>query len=191
MYEFYNKWAVEFIALLMKDFSLSVEDAAAIVGNAGHESGGFKSLQEIKPLVKGSRGGYGIMQWTGPRRREAEAYWERNKLVPSDMMSNYKFLYVELSGPEGKVLPKLRATVGLDKKVEVFSSVFLRPGIPHMDSRKVWARRALEGWNNRQPSLFDTEKPVQKDVEVEVGKGSHWLVKLLLGLLRLFMKKGK
>lgn len=191
MYEFYNKWAVEFIALLMKDFSLSVEDAAAIVGNAGHESGGFKSLQEIKPLVKGSRGGYGIMQWTGPRRREAEAYWERNKLVPSDMMSNYKFLYVELSGPEGKVLPKLRATVGLDKKVEVFSSVFLRPGIPHMDSRKVWARRALEAWNKRQPTLFDTEKPVQKDVEVKVGKDSHWLVKLLLGLVRLFMKKGK
>lgn len=191
MYEFYNKWAVEFIALLMKDFSLSVEDAAAIVGNAGHESGGFKSLQEIKPLVKGSRGGYGIMQWTGPRRREAEAYWERNKLVPSDMMSNYKFLYVELSGPEGKVIAPLKQAKGLDAKVEVFSNKFLRPGIPHMDSRKVWARRALEAWNNRQPSLFDTEKPVQKETEGEIGKGSHWIVKLILGLLQLFMKKGK
>lgn len=185
MYEFYNKWAVEFIALLMKDFNLSVEDAVAIVGNAGHESGGFKSLQEIKPLVKGSRGGYGIMQWTGPRRREAEAYWERNKLVPSDMMANYKFLYVELSGPEGKVIAPLKQAKGLDAKVEVFSNKFLRPGIPHMDSRKVWARRALEAWQKRP------QEPVQKDIEVEVGNGSHWLVKLLLGLLRLFMKKGK
>lgn len=190
MYEFYNKWAVEFIALLMKDFNLSVEDAAAIVGNAGHESGGFKSLQEIKPLVPGSKGGYGIMQWTGPRRREYEAYCKRNNLNPADMMTNYKFLYVELKGPEGKVLPKLKATVAFDKKVEVFSSVFLRPGIPHMDSRKVWARRALEAWNNRQPQK-PTQEPVQSVPDGGVGRTSSWLVQLLLGLLRLFMKKGK
>lgn len=190
MYEFYNKWAVEFIALLMKDFNLSVEDAAAIVGNAGHESAGFKSLQELKPLVAGSRGGFGIMQWTGPRRREYEAYCKRNSLNPSDMMANYKFLYVELKGPEGKVIAPLKQAKGLDAKVEVFSSVFLRPGIPHMDSRKVWARRALEAWNNRQ-SQKPTQEPVQSVPDSEASGSGPWWVKLLLGLLRLFMKKGK
>lgn len=190
MYEFYNKWAVEFIALLMKDFNLSVEDAAAIVGNAGHESGGFKSLQEIKPLVPGSKGGYGIMQWTGPRRREYEAYCKRNNLNPADMMTNYKFLYVELKGPEGKVIAPLKQAKGLDAKVEVFSNKFLRPGIPHMDSRKVWARRALEAWNNRQPQK-PTQEPVQSVPDSEASGSGPWWVKLLLGLLRLFMKKGK
>lgn len=67
---------------------MSLLSAAAIIGNAGHESGGFKDLQEKKPLVKGSRGGYGIMQWTGPRRREYEDYCDRNNLDPSDMESN-------------------------------------------------------------------------------------------------------
>lgn len=151
-YSFFNEWAAIFMDRLIADFSLSVEDAASIIGNAGHESGGFKSLQEIKPLVPGSRGGYGIMQWTGPRRREYEAYCKRNKLNPADMDTNYKFLFVELKGPEGRVLPKLRAAKGLDAKVEVFSGGFLRPGIPHMDSRKVWARRALAAYEAKKPA---------------------------------------
>lgn len=191
MYEFYNKWAVEFIALLMKDFALSVEDAVAIVGNAGHESAGFKSLQEVKPLVSGSKGGYGIMQWTGPRRREYEAYCKRNNLNPADMMTNYKFLYVELNGPEGKVIAPLKQAKGLDAKVEVFSNKFLRPGIPHMDSRKVWARRALEAWNNRQPSLFDTEKPAESVPTIPATTTTPWWLKLLQSFLRAFMRGGK
>ena len=41
---------------LMRDFDLTVEDAAAMVGDLGHESGGFRFLWE-KPLVPGSWGG--------------------------------------------------------------------------------------------------------------------------------------
>lgn len=180
--EFYNKWAVTFIALLMKDFNLDLLSAVAIVGNAGHESGGFKSLQEIKPLVPGSKGGYGIMQWTGPRRREAEAYWKRNNLNPTDMMANYKFLYVELTGPEGRVIQRLKNTDGLDNKVEVFSDVFLRPGIKHMDARKTWAKRALAAWNARS----DTQEPVQSVPDKEATDTAPWWLKLLLSLLRGF-----
>ncbi len=157
-YSFFNEWAAIFMGRLIADFALSIEDAAAIIGNAGHESGGFKSLQEIKPLVPGSRGGYGIMQWTGPRRREYEAYCARNKLNPADMDTNYKFLFVELKGPEGRVLPKLKAANGLDAKVEVFCKGFLRPGIPHMDSRKVWAKRALAAYGSK-PSPKTAPKP--------------------------------
>lgn len=151
-YSFFNEWAAVFMGRLMADFALSVEDAAAIIGNAGHESGGFKSLQEIKPLVPGSRGGYGIMQWTGPRRHDYEAYCARNKLNPADMNTNYKFLFTELKGPEGRVLPKLRAAKTLASKVEVFCNGFLRPGIPHMDSRKVWAKRALAAYGSNTPA---------------------------------------
>lgn len=163
MYMFFEKWAVIFMERLIKDFDLSVEDAAAIVGNAGHESGGFKSLQEKRPVVPGSRGGYGIMQWTGPRRRDYEAYAKRNGLDVSDMETNYKFLFVELSGPEGKVLPRMKKAETLDQKVRVFSEVFLRPGIPHMDSRKIWARRALSAWNKRPLSKPEPSVPVREE----------------------------
>ena len=177
---FYEKWAVEFIALLMKDFSLDLLSAVAIVGNAGHESGGFKQLQELKPVVAGSKGGWGIMQWTGPRRRDAFAYWSRNDLNPSDMMANYKFLYVELNGPEGRVIQKLKNVKTLDEKVEVFSNTFLRPGIPHMDSRKKWAKRALDAWDAQKA----TEKPVESVPDNKTSKDSPWWLKLLLALLR-------
>lgn len=177
--EFYNKWSVVFIGNLMEDFGLDLLSAAAIVGNAGHESGGFKSLQEIKPLVPGSKGGWGIMQWTGPRRREAEAYWKRNNLDPSDMMANYKFLFVELVGPEGRVLQKLRDAKTLDEKVEVFSKTFLRPGIPHMDSRKVWAKRALSAWNAQRPTQKPVE-PLSKPAGTSLLKTLWTLVLMLL-----------
>jgi hypothetical protein len=146
MSAFFNKWAPVFMRRLMADFHLGVDDAAAIVGNAGLESDGFQALQERKPMIAGSRGGYGIMQWTGPRRRAYEAYCKRNGFDPADMDANYKFLFVELKGPEGRVLPKLKAARGLDAKVQVFCDGFLRPGISHMRSRQIWARRAYTAY---------------------------------------------
>lgn len=142
--EFFNKWVRIFVPRLMKDFDLDLLSACAVFGNAGHESNGFKSLQELKPLVSGSRGGYGIMQWTGPRRKDYERYCSRNKLDPADMESNYKFLFVELKGPEGRVIPLLRKTPSLEDKTKVFMKTFLRPGIEHLDSRVIWAKRAYE-----------------------------------------------
>lgn len=183
--EYFNKWAPFLMEKLQADFSLSVDDSAAVVGNAGHESGGFRQLQELKPLVPGSKGGYGIMQWTGPRRREYEAYCKRNRLDPADIETNYKFLFVELKGPEGKVLPLVKAAKSLDEKTEVFMKVFLRPGIPHLDSRKVWARRAKEAWSKRNRVVVPEKVeapldhvPVRKKGILEV------ILELLLGILR-------
>lgn len=181
--EFFETNVVWMMKDIQRDFDLSVEDAAAIFGNAGHESGGFKSLQEKKPLVPGSRGGYGIMQWTGPRRRDYEAYCKRNNLDPADMKSNYKFLFVELKGPEGKVLPKLRAAKTLDEKVEVFMKGFLRPGIPHLQSRKIWAARALSAYRKE----ISDPVVVTKDREDTSGNVVSAIIRLILralGLLR-------
>jgi len=57
---------------LRADFDLSDIQAAAIVGNLGHESNGFTAFQERHP--RSGRGGWGWAQWTGPRRRAFEAY---------------------------------------------------------------------------------------------------------------------
>ena len=55
------------MARLMADFDCTAEDAAAVFGNAGHESAGLEKLQEIRPTVPGSRGGWGWFQWTGDK----------------------------------------------------------------------------------------------------------------------------
>lgn len=153
-YDFFNKWAPWMMEKLQADFKISLESSAAIIGNAGFESGGFQSLQEKKPMVKGSAGGFGIMQWTGPRRRLYEAYCYRNNLDPRDMETNYKFLFVELIGSEGKggkVLQRVEAARTLTDKTEVFMKEFLRPGIPHLDQRIVWAKKALSAWASYKP----------------------------------------
>lgn len=170
---FFDTWAKVFMQRLMRDFDLSVLDAAAIIGNAGHESGGFRSLQEKKPTITGSRGGYGIMQWTGPRRRAYEAYCKRNGLNPADMNANYAFLFTELKGPEGRVLPKIKAVRTLDEKVEVFSNVFLRPGIVHMAERKKWAIRALNAYG-----------ATPDDPGVTRPKQDNWFIRLLKMIFR-------
>lgn len=184
--EFFNKWSVIFVERLMKDFEISLLSSIAIIGNAGQESGGFKSLQEKVPAVKGSRGGYGIMQWTGPRRVAYESYCERNNLDPADMESNYKFLFVELKGEEGRVLPKLEAASSLEQKVEVFMKGFLRPGVPHLQSRVEWARRVQKAWEKAHPENAPevTPPPVVPKVEdKKEDEGSG-----LLGVLKAILK---
>lgn len=135
---------------LMDDFrALRVEDAAAIVGNLAHECAGFETLQEISPTVKGSKGGYGWPQWTGPRRRAYEAYCKRAGQNPASDAANYAYLWIELSGiegSEGKAIGKTVSAATLQAKVIAFETAFLRAGIKHYTSRKKWAERAMDAW---------------------------------------------
>lgn len=129
---------------LMRDFGLSTAQAAGIVGNLAHESGGFGTLQEINPMIPGSRGGYGYAQWTGPRRRQFESWAAENKLDPASYDANYGFLKHELANTsEGRVLDRIGQTNDPTQATRIFSDVFLRPGIPGMDSREKWTQRAL------------------------------------------------
>src|SRR4051812_293038 len=108
--------APAYMRKLVADFpSLDLQDAAAIFGNLGHESLGFTRLQEISPTVKGSKGGYGWAQWTGPRRRAFEAWCKKHGKDPAADATNYAYLYLELKGLEGTesgVIGKVSAAVG-------------------------------------------------------------------------------
>lgn len=146
-YELFNSKAPWIMALLMRDFDLVLDDGCAILGNIGHECGGFKLFQEQKPLVPGSRGGFGWAQWTGPRRRAFEAYCARNKLDPKSDQANYGFLFVELSGSESAAITKVKAAKGLRAKVRAFEAAFERAGVKHYDSRDTWAIRARAAWD--------------------------------------------
>lgn len=143
----FSEIAPPFMQLLLDDFpQLGKLDAAAVFGNFGHESNGFTSLQETKPTVTGSRGGYGWAQWTGPRRRAYEAYCARTGKDPAAPASNYAFLFVELTGPEKGALDALVKAGSLYNKVEAFEQAYERAGIKHYPSRKQWALIALQAY---------------------------------------------
>lgn len=142
--------APRIMKLLIQDFNLTEEEAAAILGNLGHESGGFRFLQEKKPLIPGSRGGYGWAQWTGPRRVAYEAYCARNGLDPSSDKANYGFLFVELNGSEKEAIPAVKSAIGLEAKVKAFENKFERAGIKHYDSRYNYARQALKAYRDNK-----------------------------------------
>lgn len=141
-YRVFDDMAPRLIARLRGDFDFNVDGGSAIMGNGGWESAGFTKLQEMKPTVKGSRGGWGLMQWTGPRRRAFEAYCKRNNLDPASEKANYAFLFLELKGSERKAVAKTRAAQGLFAKVKAFELSFLRAGVKHYDGRNDWAMRA-------------------------------------------------
>ncbi|HTN60899.1 MAG TPA: phage tail tip lysozyme [Devosia sp.] len=140
------------MAQLVRDFPITPEDAAAILGNLGHESAGLTILQEIKPTVPGSKGGYGWARWTGPRRRAYEAYCKRTGKDPASDDANYAYLFLELKGTEGsegKAIGKLVA----------FERAFLRARVKHYPSRKRWAAIALDAWRSKSSTGIPIPNP--------------------------------
>ncbi len=161
------------MSALMRDLDISVEDAAAIVGNLGHESGGFKFLQEKKPLVPGSRGGWGWAQWTGPRRRQFEDFVRERGLDPAGDEANLGFLIFELRGPEKAAVPATERATGLRAKVEAFEKSFERAGVKHYPSRMKWAELALAAYEGR----IDQAASAALD-EVVTGKPKKFVIRV-------------
>lgn len=159
----FRKVAPAYMRKLVADFPmLDLQDAAAIFGNLGHESLGFTALQEIKPTVKGSKGGWGWAQWTGPRRRAFEAWCKKHGKDPAADATNYAYLYLELKGLEGTesaAVGKTAAAVGLEAKVKAFEMAYLRAGLKHYDSRLAWARIAVDALRTTEPAP-EPPKPV-------------------------------
>ena len=168
------------MAQLLRDFPITPLDAAAIVGNAGHESMGFTKLQEMKPTVAGSRGGWGWMQWTASRRRAFEAYCKRTGKDPASDDANYAWLFLELKGIEGTEGAAIGKTVkakGIEAKVRAFELAFLRAGVKHYDKRLQWAEIALDAWRAHSttgipiPNPTPVPEPSAPSPEPAKGKG--------------------
>lgn len=131
---------------LMADYDLTREQAAGIVGNMGHESVGFSKLQEIKPTVKGSRGGWGWAQWTGPRRRLFEKKAAQWGLDPTSDEMNYRFLRYELENTEKGALKRLRKATTVKEAMVAFEAGFERAGVKHYKSREKYSNIAFNSF---------------------------------------------
>jgi tail lysozyme len=111
---------------LMRDLGLTSVQAAAILGNIGHECAGFTLLQEKNP-IRGGRGGWGWCQWTGPRRKEFEAWATDRGLDFSGDRANYGFLLHELQGSQASSIRRLREAQNLSGATADFMNTFERP----------------------------------------------------------------
>jgi hypothetical protein len=136
--------AIKYVPRLMNDLQIDRIQACGIFGNIGGETGGFMALQEIKPTVAGSKGGYGWLQWTGPRRVKYEAWCKANQMNPKDDESNYQYLVNETKTDEMHSLIQLRKTTTLASATETFMLQNLRPGVKNLKSRTDWAQKAYD-----------------------------------------------
>lgn len=130
---------------LARDFGLQGHQAAGIVGNFAVETGNFNHQQELNPTVAGSRGGYGMAQWTGPRRRQLESYAADRGMDVSSYEAQYAFLSHELNGEYASVVRQMQNAGSVEESTRIFMEQFERPGIPHFDKRLAYAMGAANG----------------------------------------------
>lgn len=135
---------------LKRDFGLNGMQAAALVGNLAVETDNFNTLQEYKPVVEGSRGGYGFAQWTGERRIRYEAWAKENELDPASYEANYGYLKYELSNTDPEIgnmgkntIKRLKKATDINAATDIVMKGYLRPGTPHLDKRQASAATIL------------------------------------------------
>jgi hypothetical protein len=182
------------VGALIKEFGLTPEQAAGIVGNLGFESSGFETLQEVGQTPPS--GGWGWAQWTGPRRRAFEAWCAAQKLDQRSDEANYGYLVNELRTSHAHDLEQLKKTTALDSAVFTFGVMFEAPGgttdtfLPGNDRRLQWANRALTGYKaapqpgvpmpDPTPVVTPTPVPATSMVTVTMTKPVADLVAQLL-----------
>ncbi|MHC2552315.1 hypothetical protein ACVJ6Q_003610 [Bradyrhizobium elkanii] len=131
---------------LMDDFGFTKEQAAGVLGNLGHESGGFNIWQEKNP--RAGRGGWGWAQWTGSRRRAFEAYCEQNGLDPKSDAANYGFLKQELMTTHKDAVNAVKGTSSAGDAMRAFEGTFEKAGVKNYGSRMDYTNQALAAFNN-------------------------------------------
>jgi Phage tail lysozyme len=174
---------------IMGVLELSDEDAAAVLGSFGVETGGFTLREESNGK------GYGWAQWTGERRDEMEEWCDENGYFPyHDDEEVYdeacmmfflhevtetweKRVFTDGGTIEGVFYPPVPDATTLDAKTESFWRLYERPGTPHADWRIEMAQEALRVYRE-QPSAPATiarlDLELQGDVIVTINGIIVW-----------------
>lgn len=166
---------IKYVPRMMKDFEIQDFHAFGIFGNMGTETGGFKYMQEIKPVVKGSRGGCGWSMWTGPRRKKFEAWAKEKGMDINADETNYQFLVHETLTDEWKSLAQLRKTTTLEAATETWMLLNLRPGIPHLEDRIKWARKAADAFKSSGGTKIPGKIAATTGAVIAAGAGAAYV----------------
>lgn len=148
-HENFKKKAPNLVRRLMEDFKLNKIQAAAILGNIGHECNGFLNLREIGQ--KEGKGGYGWCQWTGVRRLKFLEFCKSANLDYTNDAANYDYLYLELMTTEQRAIHELlQVKDDLVKAVQIFERSYERAGVINLKSRVNYAKIALQAYESVQ-----------------------------------------
>lgn len=157
-----KQWANQLVSDLMRDFDIGKEAAIGFVGALAMESKGFTDWQEDKPLA--GRGGAGMAQWTGVRRKALERHAKAGGYDdPFSYESQYSYLRAELKGRgkhDGGIMRKLKGVTDTDKAQRLTTTIFLRPSKQHRNNE------ARASWTNQVAANY---KPVPPGNIPEVG----------------------
>lgn len=113
--------------------------AKGFVANFMAESGLNPGINEAAPVVPGSRGGYGLYQLTGPRRKQYESWASNQGRDIADPEAQMDFMMLELGTTESGAWDKIKTASDPVEAAKLVSEAFLRPGTPHLDKRMKFA----------------------------------------------------
>lgn len=123
--------------------------AIGATAGIGAESGFNPGINEVSPVVPGSRGGFGFNQWTGPRRRQYEAFAAETGRSVDDPEAQLDFTVWELNNTETAARDAIYAAKTPEEAISLYETKFLRPGIPHGGR----GTRAIEGLSTGEVQL--------------------------------------
>jgi hypothetical protein len=103
--------------------------------NFQDESGLDAGINEISPLVPGSRGGFGLYQLTGPRRVAYENYAQERGVDVADPNAQLDFLMMELQGPESRAARSILSAPDANTAAVAIARDFLRPAPENLEKR--------------------------------------------------------
>lgn len=135
--------SAQYMANLQKDFGLTKEQAAGIVGNLSHESAGMNSGINQGGAIGAPSGnmaddngnGYGIAQWGGVRKEGLIRFARENGVDPSSHAANYGFLKQELQGEYASSITAVKGANDVAGATQAFCSTYEKPSDPQMGSR--------------------------------------------------------
>lgn len=109
--------------------------AQGFVMNMRDESGLNPAINEVAPLVPGSRGGFGLYQLTGPRRVAYEQFANARGVDPANVDAQLDFLVSELQGPESRAARSIFAAQDVPSAAVAIARDFLRPAPENLQRR--------------------------------------------------------
>lgn len=105
--------------------------AAAFVGNFMNEAGASldPTINEQNPIVAGSRGGFGIAQWTGPRRRAIEAWAASHDAFVGNFGVQLQYVVYELENEQSYVYTWLQEDQTIEAATETIFAWYENPQV--------------------------------------------------------------